>query len=153
MVGPGGEERCMSPGSMQMPLIGVKVCTRGRAMFRVSGKRLISFTVVTLLILVILPPNFSEEIRAHKVEVAGLAVLAVRDGHTHLVARISVATFSACVATVSTVSPAVFFVRKKANAGAEFLASRFGASVRGGSTLAVVALRAILRDELCNLVA
>ena len=58
MVGPGGKERCMSPGSMQMPLVGVKVCTQGRAMLCVSGKRLLSFTVVTLLILVSLPPNF-----------------------------------------------------------------------------------------------
>ena len=115
MVGPGGEERCMSPGSMQMPLVGGKVCTQGRAILRVSGKRFLSITVVTLLILVILPPNFSEEIWAHKVEVAGAAVFLVRDGRTRLVARVlvAVAAFSACMVAVSSVSPAVLFVRKK----------------------------------------
>ena len=102
--------------------------------------------------MVILPPNFSEEIWAHKVEVAGAAVFAVRDGYTLLMARVGVAAFSACVAAVSSVSPAVFFVRKKANAGAPFLASRLGVSARGGSVVAVVLVCAILRDELCKLV-
>ena len=83
-------------------------------MLRVSGKRvLFSFTVVTFRILVILPPNFSEEIWAHKIEVAGAAVLAVRVGCTLLVARVLVVAFSACVAAVRSVSPAVFFVRKR----------------------------------------
>ena len=67
--------------------------------------------------------------------------------------RVLVAAFSICVAAVSSVNPAVFFVRKKANVGATILASRLGASARGGSVVAVVALFAILRDELCNLVA
>ena len=63
--------------------------------------------------MVILPPNFSEEIWAHKVEVAGAAVLAVRDGSTRLVARVAVAAFSAGAATVSSVSPAIFFCEGK----------------------------------------
>ena len=103
--------------------------------------------------MVILPPNFSEEIWAHKVQVASAAVLAVRDGSTRLVARVAVAAFSAGVAAVSSVSPAIFFVRKKANDGSAFLVFRFGGSARGGSAIAIVALCAILCDELCNLVA
>ena len=55
----------------------------------------------------------------------------VRDVCTLLVARVLVAAFSANVAAVSSVSPAVFLVRKKANAGAPFLASGLGFSVRG----------------------
>ena len=152
MVGPGRKERCMAPGSIYMLLIGVKICTRGMAMLRVSGKRLLSFTVDTFRILVILPPNFSEEIWAHKVEVAGAAVLAVRDDGTLLVARVFVAAFSARVAAVGSMNPAVFFVRKKANAGATFLASRLRVSACGDSVVAVVAVCAILRDELCKLV-
>ena len=75
MVGPGGKEWGMSPGSLLVPSVGVEVCMRGRAMLRVSGKRVVfSFTVVTLRILVILPPNFSEEIWAYKVEVASAGV-------------------------------------------------------------------------------
>ena len=81
---------------------------------RVCGKRLcFSFTVVTWRILIILPPNFSEEIWAHKVEVAGAFVLAVRDGGTRLVARVLVAAFSARVAAVGSVSPAVFFCAER----------------------------------------
>ena len=113
MTGPGGKERYMSPGSMQKLVVGVNVGTLGRAMLRVSGKRvLLSFTI-TLRILVILPLNFSEEIWAHKVEVVGAAIFAVRDGHTRLVARVLVVAFRDCVAAVSSVSPAVFFVRKQ----------------------------------------
>ena len=154
MVGPGRKEWGMSPGNLLVPSVGVKVCRRGRVMLRVSGKRVFfSFTVVTLLILVILPSNFTEEIWAHNVEVAGEAVSAVRDGCTLLVVRVLVAAFSARVAAVSSVSPAVFFVRKKVNAGAAFLASRLGVSVRGGSVVVLVAVCATLRDELCKLVA
>lgn len=100
--------------------------------------------------MITLSPNFSEEIWAHKVEVAGAAVFVVRDGCTRLVASVAVAAFSACVAAVSSVSPAVFSVRKEVNAGAAFLASRLG--IRG-SVVAVVVLGTILRDELCKLVA
>ena len=66
----------MSPGSLPVPLVGVKVCTRGRTMLRVRGKMVcFSFTAVTLRILVILPPDYSEEIWTHEVEVvAGAAV-------------------------------------------------------------------------------
>ena len=68
MVGPGGKEWGMSPERLLVPLAGAKVCTRGRAMLRVSGKRLfLSVTVVTMRILVILPHNFSEEIWTHEV--------------------------------------------------------------------------------------
>ena len=70
--------------------------------------------------MVILPPNYSEEIWAPEVEVAGAAVLAVRDGSTSLVPRVAVAAFSAGVAAVSSVSPAIFFVREKTNAGLAF---------------------------------
>ena len=47
MVDPGGKERCMAPGRIYIPLYGVKICAQGRVMLRVSGKRLLSFTVVT----------------------------------------------------------------------------------------------------------
>ena len=68
MVDPGGKEGGMPPGRLLLPMAGVYVCTRGRVILRVSGKQLVfSVTGVTLLILVILPPNLSEKIRAHKV--------------------------------------------------------------------------------------
>ena len=79
MVGPGGKKWGIPPGRLLEPLAGVKVCTRGRAMLRVSGKRLFfSVLVVMFWILVILPPNFSEEIWTHEVQVSGAAILAVR---------------------------------------------------------------------------
>ena len=117
MLGPGEEEGGMPPVGLLLPMAGVLpkgggyVGTRGRAMLRVSGKRLVfSVTGFTLLILVILPPNVTEEIRAYKVQVVSAAVLAVRDGGTHLVARVLVAAFSASVAAISSVSPAASFM-------------------------------------------
>ena len=116
-------------------------------MLRVSGKRVFfSFTVVTLRILVIVSPNFSEKIWTHKVEVAGAAVFAVRDGYTLLVTRVIVTAFSARVAAVSSVNSAVFFVRKKVNARAPFLASGLGSSARSGSVVTVGALCTTLCD-------
>ena len=103
--------------------------------------------------MVILPPHFPEEIWAHEVEVAGAAIFTVRDGCTLLVTRVLFAAFSACVAAVSSVSPAVFCVWKKANTRTPFLAPGLGVSARGGSVVAVIAMFAPLRDELCKLVA
>ena len=117
-------------------------------MLRVSGKRLVfSVTVVTLRILVILPPNVSEEIWAPEVQVAGAVVLRSEiDGCTHLVAWVLVAAFSASVAAVTAVSPTVFIVLKKADTRAWFLASGFGSSAGSGSVVTVGALGAILCD-------
>ena len=131
-------------------------------MLRVSGKRLVfSVTGFTLLILVVLPPNVSEESRAHKVQVVGAVVLAVRDGGTHLGARVLVAAFSASVAAISFMSPAVFFMLKEADAGTTLLALRLGSIVGIGNRsglvavvgiVTVVAMCASLCDELRTLV-
>ena len=124
-------------------------------MLRVSDKRLVfSVTGVTLLILVILPSNVSEEIRAHEVQIAGTAVLVVRDGGTHLVAGILVAAFSASATAISSVSSAVFFMLKEANAGTTFLALGL-VSIAHGCRLGPVAVVGIVTgvamcDSLCD---
>ena len=141
-------------------------------MLRVSGKSLvISFTGFTLLILSILPPNISEEIRAPKVQVASASLLAVRDGGTHLVAWVLVTAFSAGVAAIGSVGPAVFFMLEEADARTAFLALGLGSigasvGVRAGLVVAIVVIVTVvvvrivsdvatgvgLGDELCNLV-
>ena len=70
----------------------------------------------------------------------------VRDGCTHLVVWVLVAAFSASVAAVSSVSPAVFLVRKKVYTGASFLVSGLGCSTRGDSVIVVSSLCVVLRD-------
>ena len=161
MLVPGGKEGGMPPVRLLLPMVGILpkgggyLCTRGRAMLRVHGKQLgFSVTGATLLILVILPPNLSEEIRAQKVQVAGATVFAVGNGCTHLVAWVLVAAFSVSVAAVGSVSPAVFFMLKEAGAGTTFLALGLGSNAHGGSlgpgaligVVTFVAMCAILRN-------
>lgn len=62
------------------------------------------------MLLVIFPFGILEEIGVNKIEESGASVPAIGNGGTHLVAGFPVSAFTASVAAVCSVRPAVFFV-------------------------------------------